>query len=635
MASSDTAVRETIAIVDTNFFVGLMQVVRSFDELADFVKGMQVSFVENNITMVLCSRVMAELDRFDPTLVMYLEINFKVQPPVDVNKDSFYLNLKWINSQRKKDARWFNVGEVTDLEIITVAKHLHDDLTARGEGLDVVIVSNDEGVQRATEYFLKGLVKVQDPAVFLTVLLGVTDSKDVRDEIAATARRLFQYFTSYRTSMGRPPIRQLDAFFGEIQNAIRLAREDIEPFFKQGTIQAFERYMITGEPFQKGVVAYEPALAIVKGLLTLPDDEFLGAIDGRLHELFLAFNTLARSLKEPTDFTRFYNYIAIYLIRLYLDAFKRCFVGRDLPSSYKYVALAKSLVQGMANQPSAHRLYFSILIAEATFSIITGFTDSNYVAATIDFLANAIKKHQLPSLIPPDQVYLLIAILHYKNGKDIELTNAAGRDCEYGETGLRCTREYFGGLLLHIEQFCDELTSFGQHDLALKILLQVYKVLPVDTDEAARVEGKIYLICLIMQQSIPSCVGDVFPKSWEQTSEPLEEENIHESFTSLDAASRAYRSQIKILSYNATTKEYLCWIYPLKSRFNLIIPPEVEIKAPTILKELKLQSGSIRVTPTSQAKGHTTEVRGTIELGKDCHVQLRYYEEKFFTLNLI
>ncbi len=627
--------KETIAIVDTNFFVGLMQVVRSFDELADFVKSMQASFVENSITMVLCSRVMSELDRFDPTLVMYLEINFKVQPPVDVNKDPFYLNLKWINSQRKHDARWFNVEEVTDLEVMTVAKHVHEDSVKRNEHPNIVIVSNDEGIQRAADYFLKDMVKVQDPALFLTFLLGVTDSKEVQNEIAATANRLFQYFTSYRTSMGRPPVRQLDTFFAEIQNAIRLTREDIEPFFKQGTIQAFEKYMITGEPFEKEVVVYEPALAIVKGLLTLPDAEFLEAIDGRLHELFLAFNTLARALKEPTDFTRFYNYIAIYLIRLYLDAFKRCFVGHDLPASYKYMALAKSIVQGLANQPSAHRLYFSILIAEATFAIITGFTDSNYVAATIDFLANAIKKRQLPSLISPDLVYLLIAISHYKDERGIEVTNAAGRNCEYKETGLRCTREYFNDLLLHIEQFCDELTSFGRHELALKILLQVYKVLPANSDESSRVEGKIYLICLIMQQSIPSCVGEVFPKAWEQTQVPLGQSDTHDSFTPFTAASQAYKSQIKILSYNATTKEYLCWIYPLKSRFKLIIPPEVEIKAPTTLKELKLQSGSIKVSGASKAKGSAKDVRGTIELGKDCKIQTHYYEDKFFTLNLI
>nr|MDO8085105.1 hypothetical protein [Candidatus Sigynarchaeum springense] len=627
--------KETIAIVDTNFFVGLMQVVRSFDEIADFIKSMQASFLENNITMVLCSRVMAELDRFDPTLVMYLEINFKVQPPVDVNKDPFYLNLKWINSQRRHDMRWFNVDEVTDLEVLTIAKHLHEDYANRGEHPDIIIVSNDEGVQRAADFFLKDDVRVQDPAVFLTVLLGVTDDKKVQSEIAATAKLLFQYFTSYRTSMGRPPIRQLDAFFSEIQNAIRLTREDIEPFFKQGTIQAFERYIITGEPFGKDIVIYEPALAIVKGLLTLSNDDFLETIDGRLHELFLAFNTLARSLNEPTDFTRFYNYISIYLIRLYLDAFKRCFLGRDLPASYKYMALAKAIVQGLANQPSTHRLYFSILIAEATFAIITGFTDRNYIAATIDFLANAIRKRQLPSLISPDQVYLLIAISQYKDQKGIEVTNATGRNCEYTETGLRCTREYFSALLLHIEQFCDELTSFGQHELALTILTQVYKVLPAESDEANRVEGKIYLICLIMQQTIPTCVGDVFHKSWEQTNAPLEKENTHESFTAFDAASQAYKSQIKILSFNATTKEYLCWIYPLKSRFKLIIPPEMEIKAPTTLKELKIQSGSIKVIPASKKEGATIDVRGTIELGKDCQIQTRYYEEKFFTLNVI
>ncbi len=628
--------KETIAVVDTNFFVGLMQVVRSFDELADFVKTMQSSFVENNITMVLCSRVMAELDRFDPTLVMYLEINFKVQPPVDVNKDSFYLNLKWINSQRKHDVRWFNVDEVTDLEILTIAKHIHEEHVKSGEQPNIIIVSNDEGVQRGAEYFLKDIVKVQEPAVFLTFLLGVTDSKQVQDEIAATSKRLFQYFADYRTSTGRMPIRQLDAFFGEIQSAIRLARADIEPFFEQGTIQAFDKYMITGEPFQKDMVTYEPVLAIVKGLLTLPNDEFLKVIDGRIHELFLSFGSLARALKEPTDFTRFYNYIAIYLIRIYLDAFKQCFHNHDLPASFKYMALAKSLVQGLVNQPSARRLYFSVLIAEATFAIITGYTDGSYIESTIDFLANAIINRQLPNLISPDQVYLVIAISHYKNQKCIEVTKKPGRECEYRETGLRCTREYFSGLLLHIEQFCDELTSFGQHELALKILLQVYKVLPVNSDEASRVEGKIYLICLILQQSIPTSVGDVFPKDWEQSNVPLKLGDTHESFTPLAAASPAYKSQIKILSYNAESKEFLCWIYQLKSRFKLVIPPEVEIINPTTLKELKLQSGSIKVTPVvGNRKGIKTAVRGTIELGKDCQIQTHYYEDKFFTLNVI
>jgi hypothetical protein len=478
-------------------------------------------------------------------------------------------------------------------------------------------------------------VKVLEPAVFLTFLLGVTDNKQVQDEIAATSKRLFQYFTSYRASTGRQPIRQLDTFFDEIQTAIRLARSDIEPYFEQGTIQAFERYVASDEPLQKDIISYEPELAIVKGLLALENDEFLKVIDGRLHELFLAFNSLARALKEPTDFTRFYNYISIYLIRLYLDAFKLCFVGHDLPASYKYMALAKSLVQGLANQPSAHRLYFSVLIAEATFGIITGYTDSNYVESTIDFLANAIKNRQLPTLISPDQVYLLIAISHYKNEKGIEVTKAPGRDCEYRETGLRCTREYFSGLLLHIEQFCDELTSFGQHELALKVLLQVYKVLPAKSDEASRVEGKIYLICLILQQSIPSSVGKVFPKDWEQTNVPLGPDDTHESLTPLAAASPAYKSQIKILSYNAAAKEYLCWIYQLKSRFTLVIPPDVEINAPTTLKELKLQSGSIKVIAAAIRKGTKPGVRGTIELGKDCQILAHYYEDKFFTLNVI
>ncbi|NMC07029.1 MAG: hypothetical protein GYA24_17565, partial [Candidatus Lokiarchaeota archaeon] len=45
--------KDTIVIMDTNFFVGLMQVTKSFDEVADFVKSMQATFIENNITMVL------------------------------------------------------------------------------------------------------------------------------------------------------------------------------------------------------------------------------------------------------------------------------------------------------------------------------------------------------------------------------------------------------------------------------------------------------------------------------------------------------------------------------------------------------------------------------------------------------
>jgi hypothetical protein len=138
-----------------------------------------------------------------------------------------------------------------------------------------------------------------------------------------------------------------------------------------------------------------------------------------------------------------------------------------------------------------------------------------------------------------------------------------------------------------------------------------------------------------MQQAIPECISDVFSKSWEQTSVALDPVDTHVSFTPLDAVSPAYKNQIKILSYNATTKEYLCWVYPLKSRFRLVVPPEVEIKVPTVLKELKLQSGSIKVTPVGKRKGSEPVARGIIELGKECRIQARYYEDKFFTLNLI
>ncbi|NMC06972.1 MAG: hypothetical protein GYA24_17270 [Candidatus Lokiarchaeota archaeon] len=527
------------------------------------------------------------------------------------------------------------MDEVTDLEVITIAKHLRDEHRAGSDHPDIIIVSNDEGIQRATDHFLKGDVKVLEPAVFLSVLLGVTDDKAVQDEIAETSLRLFRYFTAYRASTGRAPIRQLDAFFQEIQSAIRLARADFEPYFEQGTIQAFERYIISGDPFPNRMVSYEPTLAIIKGLLALPNDEFLAVIDDRLHELFLALGSLARSLHEPNDFTRFYNYITTYLIRAYLDAFKICFLGGDLAAAYKYMTLAKALVQCLANQPSAQRLYFSLLIAEASFAIITGHVGDNYVESTIEFLANAIKKRQLPTLISPDQVFLLIAIWQCKKQKGIDVRPGQGRDCEYRETGLRCTRDYFSALLLHIEEFCDELTSFGKHELALAILMQVYKVVRGESDESSRIEGKIYLICLILQQAIPSCVGSVFPASWEQTTIPLAKDDTHVSFTPLDMASNAYKNQIKILSYIPATGAYTCWVYPLKSRFTLVVPVEVEIKAPARLKAVKLLAGSIKVTPATSNAGSSQGVRGTIELGKDCKVQAYYYEDKFFTLNVI
>jgi len=634
---SEAPLKDTIIIYDTNFFVSLIENTKSFDELIDFINELKSTLVENNITTILPFQVVAELGGFDPNLVTYLEINFKVHPPVDITKDKFFLNLRWINSQRKHDLRWFNTEEITDLEIITVAKETYDEFVKK-KGMpppEIIIVSNDEGIQKASEFFLKDIAKVQESAPFLGFLYGISDKKDVQERMENMSKRMFKYFTRYRLENNRRPIRSIDNFFADMLNSIRLAREDIEPQFGEEVIKSFEKYIITHEQLAPDLLIYESSLVIIKQMLAVPDAQFLNIVDAKMHELFLKLNALVTRMNEPQDYTRFYNYLSIYLVRIHLNAFKICFFWHDLDLSTKHMALAKLAAQAMINQPGANRLYYSILMVETAYCIITGAKDDAYVASSINFLADALKRRKVPALIPPDQVNMLIAIYSCIKEKRIDILNTKGVNCELNETSLRCPKEYFSILLVLVEDFCDELTSFGNHQLALKVLSHVHGLLENGSDEDIRIEGKIYLICLILGAKIPEPLAHLFPGDWERTKEPLENAIIRNDFARIETVDAAFKKGIKVLTYNHEGKFFICWIYPLKSRFKVIIPNEINITAPERLKDFKVLAGSIKINKPDEKERKDLSIRGIIELDRECTIQPFYYQDKFFTLNLI
>lgn len=623
--------KETIAIFDTNFFIALADIKGSFDDLADIINDIKFTFEENNITPILPFHMMAELDGFEPNLVTYLEINFSVYSTVDINNDDFFLQLKQANQQLKPDSRWFNLEEITDLEILTIANRIHNEISSRtdAEVAGILVISADEGIQKAGEYMLSGIVEVQEPATFMSYLYGIADQKEVRDRLETVSKQLFTYFTSYRMHTGRRPIRQLDSFFSQMLDAIRLAREDIEPQFDSDTIKAFEKF-ITGENLDQDLAIFGPTLFIIKDLLNFADKELIKLIDARLHNLFLELNELSIQMNEPTNYTRFYNYIAIYIIRIYMNTFTLSFLAGDLEFAYKSVTLAKVIVQGLINQPGATRLYFSILMLETAFCIITGFKPDDYITASIKFLSNAVKNHRLPTFISVDQVNLLIAVNQFKIGEPIILLENES-SCTYNDEGFACQRDYFAGLLVLIEDFCDELASFGKHELGLKILMQVHPLVETKSDDDIRLEGKIYLECLILGKSVPKDLADVFPKSWEKTREPLSEELICTEMTPIDAVNEAFTKRIKVLSFNSEEKYYICWVYPLKSRFKVLLSTD----QPELLKEFKILSGMIKIFPLDKKERKKLDIRGAIEVGHDCSIQQYYYQETFFTLNLI
>ncbi|HME55703.1 MAG TPA: hypothetical protein VKM55_26085 [Candidatus Lokiarchaeia archaeon] len=623
--------KETIAIFDTNFFVALADIEKDFDKLADFIQAMKAAFTENNITPILPFHVMTELDAFEPNLVIYLQINFPVYPPVDINNDPFYILLKETNQERAPDDRWFNLEEVTDLEILTIANRIHDELQAQGsaEVAGILVISGDEGIHNAGEYMLASSAEIQEPETFMSYLFGISDMKVSRDRFETASKGLFAYFTNYRMHTGRRPIRQLDSFFSQMLDAIRLAREDIEPQFDEDTTNAFETFMMGGT-LAPDLAIFEPSLAIIKDMLQLRTEDVATFIEARMHDLYLELNNLEVQMSEPTNYTRFYNYIAIYIIRIYTNSFTSMFLSGSLDFAFKCITLAKAIVQGMINQSGANRLYFSILMVETAFCIITGFKSEDYVTASIVFLSNAIKNHQLPTLLSQDQIDLLIAVHQCKINQCITIIDD-NSSCTYDETGFSCSRTHFPTLLVLIEDFCDELASFGKHDLALKIYTNLHPLAEQGSDEDVRIEGKIYLECLILGKEMPKDLADVFPKSWEKTREPLDDELIRMEFTSIIDVNEAFSKRFKVLSFNKENGYYICWIYPLKSRFKVILTAD----QPELLKEFKIRSGMIKIIPLDKKERKNLGVRGVIEAAKDCTIQQYYYQGTFFTLDLI
>jgi hypothetical protein len=624
-------VKETIAIFDTNFFIALAEIEKDFDKLADLVQAMKSAFTENNITPILPFHMMTELDGYEPNLAIYLEINFHVYPPININNDFFFIHLKETNQQRVPDERWFSLEEVTDLEILAIANRIHEEVMARGgsDVANILLISGDEGIQKAGEFMLHDSVDVQEPAMFMSYLFGISDVKDARDRFEAASKGLFTYFTTYRMQTGRRPIRQLDSFFSQMLYAIRLAREDIEPHFEEDVIKAFEAFM-TGQNLAPDLGIFEPSLSIIKMAQMLRSDDILTFLDTKMHDLYLELNNLACQMNEPTNYTRYYNYIAIYIIRIYMNAFTSMFLAGNLEFAFKCISIAKAVVQGMINQPGANRLYFSILMVETACCIITGFKSDDYVTDSIAFLASAAKKHHLPTLISVDQVDLLIAVFQCKIDQCITILDD-NSSCTYDEGAFSCSKLHFPTLLVLIEDFCDELASFGKHDLALKIYTNIHPLAVQGSDEDVRIEGKIYLEYLILGKSMPKELADVFPKDWEQTRDPLDEYLICEEFTPIEEVNEAFSKRFKVLSYNRENAYYICWVYPLKSRFKVIVSAE----QPELLKEFKIRSGTIKVLPLEKKERKILNVRGVIEIGMGCAIQPYYYQATFFTLNLI
>lgn len=632
--------KNIIGIIDTNFFLGIKTVTENFGELTLFLDNWKGSLDENRITAIIPFRVLSEVERFDMNLGKYLESNFQVYPPVNTKEDKFFMNVKWVNRHRKKKSRWFHVGEVTDLEILTVAKKIHDsyknDRTSTFQ-TEIWIISNDEGIQKAAAQFLHGMVKVKESATFLGFMLGVSNAEDFQDNVEVVSKKVFKYFTRFRMREGRKPVSQLNNFFSEMLNSIRMARKDIQSNFDENIISEFERYVTSGKHLEGQLKVYEETLALVKKSLEMDEHEYF-RLDIISNKITISLSNLSLNLKEPADFTRFYNYIAIYLIKIYLNAFKIHFTNHSLDSAFHYIQLAKVLAQGMLNQEEMARARVLISMGEAIFLHVTGHKSEDYIEDSVEDLLEVVASGKLPTYVPEDLINLLVVISHLKKGGEIKILDT-DTSCNYNKDCISFSREYFKVFAYLIEDFCDEITSFGNHELALRLYHDLYNLLPVKSDDHSRIEGKIYLTCLIMKKESDECIKGISLDELENTRERLPKKHVHEERVNIDEASNAYKKRLKILSFKNDPSGdgmlFHCWVYPIKSKFLVKIPPSIEIEHPARLKDFKIRGGSIKVTPFDEAEREENDARGLIVLSPDCELETEHYNEKFFTLDLI
>ena len=131
----------------------------------------------------------------------------------------------------------------------------------------------------------------------------------------------------------------------------------------------------------------------------------------------------------------------------------------------------------------------------------------------------------------------------------------------------------------------------------------------------------------------------ILADEWERTDEVLEEDDMHTNFIDIKTVNKAYQKRIKVLSLKEPQegdgKLFHCWIYPLKSKFLVRIPSDIEIYHPVLLKDFKILSGKIRIEPFNGSERKENDARAMIELAPDCDLETDYYHEKFFTLDLI
>ncbi|MHA1716816.1 MAG: hypothetical protein ACTSXP_14320, partial [Promethearchaeota archaeon] len=636
------------AIFDTNFFIGIMENIESKSKLLDFFEDLKQSFKENRIEPVIPFRVLGELDRFNVELARYLEFNFPVFPPINIDKDPFYLNVKMVNRSRSKKHRFFHTSEITDIAVLTVAKHIRDNimfftstknrkkLSGQGAGRDlrissvespdhsfkmleknfvinlsdvqdedagtatqVWIVSNDEGIQKASMHFFGTTIKVIEPFSFLTYIFGVSDSKDLRDKVEGLSKRVFSYFTRYREFRGRKPVSQLDNFFSEMLNSIRMARADIAPFFSGEIIRSFEAFMIQGKELKPTLGIYQETLSVLKDILNLDDVTLTSRLEYQLNELTFTLIALINRLHEPADYIRFYNYISLYLIRIYLIAFKQGFLMHEFEMASRYIQSAKLICRSMLIQENFKRIHISVFLVETLFLMIVGDDKSNETAGQIiEHLRSLWIKSALPAFVPVEQLYLILIINHFQKAHELKVIRSNDSFCTITDTGLSVSSAFFNSFFGAIEDFCDELASFGNLDLALTTYIGLYKLLEPRSEEFERIEGKIYLTCLILNKPIPKSVAKNFEDFKEETILPLVKAMSRPEFTDIENVDDAFKRRIKILQYIKKTKQHYIfkvWVYPLKSRFTLKVPIDLLDKNPEALKEVKVLSGKIKI----------------------------------------
>nr|MDO8117087.1 hypothetical protein [Candidatus Sigynarchaeota archaeon] len=481
----------TTVIFDTNFFVGIIDNARSDDAIFDFVRMLRVSFDENDIEAIIPFRVVQEIEQFHKPLSSFVESKFRIYKSIDINKDQFFLNLKWINLERHPDNRWFNVNEITDLEIITVAKHIADD-----DNKIPWVVTNDEGIQKAVNHLLKNTIKIIEPAAFLGYMIGVTNDSVIRTEFEHMSKLVFKHFTRYRERFGRAPVSQLDQFFAGMLFSIKMARDDAREFFDDGLISLLDNYLSSGIWMDNlDILVYKPAMSILHDILNENDASCIKTVDERIRKLNLLLLDLPKHLKEPTNYTRFYNYISPHIARAHALSFKAAFLNHELDRAFFKLELAKVILQPHINHTTIFGLFISIIILEFAARLVSGHAGGTLNVDEIAYLNQLACMDKFPPHIPEEHVNLILFVNTCiktnieEDGKNIDEVN--------------CKIDEVSRILPLAEEFADESMHFGNMDLALRIYsFSHQKAIEIkDANQRMRLEGKIYLTCIIMHKN--------------------------------------------------------------------------------------------------------------------------------------